>query len=107
MTARTPVTLCVVNYNGAEHLKRLFHALAHQAWLFAEVLLVDNASSDTSTAVTQSLCPQARIIRLPDNLGPGAARNAGFRQAANDLIIFQDNDILLGGEAASRKGFKG
>ena len=102
MTAHTAVTLCIVNHNGAEHLERLFRALSHQAWLFAEVLLIDNASSDSSLAVTQRLCPQARIIRLPENNGPGAARNAGFRQAANDLILFQDNDILLGVDTTKR-----
>lgn len=102
MTAQTPVTLCIVNYNGAEHLERLFHALSRQAWHFAEVLLIDNASSDTSLAVTQRLCPQARVIRLAENNGPGAARNAGFQQAANDLILFQDNDIFLGNDTTER-----
>ena len=102
MTAQTPVTLCIVNHNGAEHLKRLFRALLHQTWRFSEVLLIDNASSDSSLAVTQSLCPQARFIRLPDNRSPGAARNAGFRQATHDLILFQDNDILLGGDTTER-----
>lgn len=98
MTAHSPVTLCIVNYNGAEHLKRLFPELQDLATCFAEVLLVDNASSDSSLAVTQELFPQARLIRLPDNRGPGAARNVGFREAAHDLILFQDNDILLGAD---------
>ena len=102
MTAQTPVTLCIINYNGAEHLERLFDALPHQDWPFFEVLLIDNASSDKSLAVTQRLCPQARIVRLPENLGPGAARNEGFRQGACDLILFQDNDILLGTDATEQ-----
>jgi hypothetical protein len=30
-----PVTLCVINYNGAEHLRQAFAALEAQDWEFA------------------------------------------------------------------------
>ena len=93
--ATRPVTLCIINFNGAEHLRRAFAALDEQDWRFGEILVVDNASEDESLAVVNSLCPSARVIRLPDNRGPGAARNAGAEAARHDLILFQDNDIRL------------
>lgn len=96
MTATRPqVTLCIINFNGAAHLCRAFAALEAQDWEFAEVLIVDNASEDGSLAVVQERCPRARLVQLPQNLGPGAARNAGFAAAAHDLILFQDNDVRL------------
>jgi GT2 family glycosyltransferase len=95
MTAEPPVTLCIVNYNGAEHLRKSLQAVRTQDWLFAELLLIDDASEDSSVEVAAALCPEAKTIRLASNSGPGAARNAGFRSAANELILFQDNDICL------------
>lgn len=95
MKLRPPVTLCIINHNGAAHLRTALQAVRAQDWPFAELLLIDNASEDDSPAVAHTLCPDARLVRLVKNLGPGAARNAGFRSAAHDLILFQDNDICL------------
>jgi GT2 family glycosyltransferase len=90
-----PVTLCIINFNGARHLRQAFAALEAQDWEFAEILVVDNASVDESAAVVRELCPRARLIPLAENRGPGAARNAGFAAAKHDLILFQDNDVRL------------
>lgn len=96
-----PVTLCIINYNGAEHLRAALTALREQSWPFSEVLLVDNASQDHSIEVARALYSDVRILRLPSNLGPGAARNAGFSAARCDLILFQDNDVRLGVDTAA------
>lgn len=93
-------TLCIVNYNGADHLARTFAGVAAQSWPFAEILLVDNGSTDGSVAMAGALCPRTDIIRLERNLGPGAARNAGFAAARSDLILFLDNDVCLEADTA-------
>jgi GT2 family glycosyltransferase len=90
-----PVTLCIINFNGAAHLRQAFAALEAQDWEFAETLVVDNASVDESAAVVRESCPRARLVPLSENRGPGAARNAGFAAAKHDLILFQDNDVRL------------
>jgi GT2 family glycosyltransferase len=92
---RPPVSLCIINFNGAAHLRRAFGALQAQDWTFAEILVIDNASTDESAVVVRDLCPGAHFIRLTGNFGPGAARNAGFAAARHDLILFQDNDVRL------------
>lgn len=95
LTSTAPITLCIINYNGAQHLRRALAALREQPWTFEEVMLVDNASDDESIAVARALCPDLRVVQLARNEGPGAARNAGFAAASCDLILFQDNDIRL------------
>jgi len=95
MSVPRAVSLCIINHNGAEHLKEAFLAVQEQEWPFAEILLIDNASNDASLEIARTMCPEAELVCLPQNLGPGAARNAGFRMAKNDLILFQDNDIRL------------
>jgi GT2 family glycosyltransferase len=96
MTARpAPVTLCIINYNGAHYLGEALQAAASQPYRFAEILVVDNASTDGSAALIRERFPDVRLLVLPDNKGPGAARNAGIAAAANDVILFQDNDVRL------------
>lgn len=95
MTDAPSLTLCIVNYNGAAHLGPALQALDAQDWQFAEILLVDDASEDGSVEIARAISPGIRIIALPVNRGPAAARNAGFRDAANDLVLFQDNDVRL------------
>lgn len=92
------VTACIVNFNGEAHLPATFAALAAQPWRFDEILVVDDGSVDASLALVRDLCPQARIVELGTNRGPAAARNAGFAAAANDRILFIDNDVRLAGE---------
>jgi len=93
--APLPITLCIVNYNGAQYLIDALHAAMTQAGGFAEILLVDNASGDDSLRIVRTEFPQVRVLALADNKGPGAARNAGFTAASCDLILFQDNDVRL------------
>ena len=100
-TASPAVTWCVINHNGAEHLRIAFQALKEQNWEFAETLLVDNGSVDDSLRVASQF-PGLKVIQLQENHGPGAARNVGFAAAKHDLILFQDNDIRLGRDTTRR-----
>ncbi|HEV3178863.1 MAG TPA: glycosyltransferase [Steroidobacteraceae bacterium] len=93
MTAR-PVTLCLINFDGVQCLPQALDAAQAHAQ-FAEILVVDNASTDGSVALLQSRYPHVRIVQLDSNRGPAAARNAALVAARCDLILFQDNDVQL------------
>lgn len=95
MNHRPPLSVCVVNYNGEAYLPNTLEALVRQKDRFQEILLIDNASEDGSLAITEQSFPEVKIIRLPENNGPGAARNAAFKSATCDLILMLDNDIVL------------
>lgn len=90
-----PITLCIINHNGARYLIDALQAAMTQSEGFAEILLVDNASTDGGPEIARTHFPQVRVVALNDNKGPGAARNAGLRAASCDLILFQDNDVRL------------
>ena len=90
-----PVTLCIINYNGARYLCDALQSARSFSVGFSEILLIDNASTDGSLDLVRTRFPDVRIVCLSENKGPGAARNAGFAAAACDLILFQDNDVRL------------
>ena len=63
-----------------------------------EVVVVDDGSTD-SRELCDALCEfvdhRFRYHKLPTNMGPAAARNAGARLASGDLLGFLDGDDEL------------
>jgi glycosyltransferase involved in cell wall biosynthesis len=57
-----------------------------------EVLVVDDASTDESGAVAATM--GAKVLRLPFNGGPGAARDRGINAAMSTWCAFLDSDDL-------------
>lgn len=97
-----PITLCVINYNGEAVLRDTLRAALASAPPFAELLVLDNASTDGSRSVVEREFPSVRLVALPRNEGPGCARNVGFREALHDRVLFVDNDVLLDPDCATR-----
>lgn len=62
----------------------------------AEIIVVDDGSTDDTVAVVESLrLAEVRVIRQPRNLGYGAALRAGFQAARLPLVAFTDADGQL------------
>jgi glycosyltransferase involved in cell wall biosynthesis len=57
----------------------------------AEVLVVSDGIDDATEAVAQR--HGAELVRLDEPGGANVARNAGFRAASSDLIVFIDDDV--------------
>ena len=58
-----------------------------------EVIVVDDASSDgTAERLRESFGPRIHLLRLAEQRGPGAARNAGALLACGELVAFLDSD---------------
>ena len=83
--------VCVVlpAKNEAEGLRRTLPALA-QALPGAELIVVDDGSTDETAAVAASL--GARVLSSPYSMGNGAAIKRGARAASGEVIVFMDAD---------------
>jgi glycosyltransferase involved in cell wall biosynthesis len=90
-----PVSVSVVLpcYRNAATIGRALASLASQTAPPAEIIVVDDASDDDSAARARcSGVAGLRVKRLESNLGPGGARNAGWREASQPYIAFLDAD---------------
>ena len=88
------ISAVVVSFNSEKFLKRNFDSLFRQTVAFKRVIVVDNASSDGSSAV-MGMFPMLEKVELPVNIGYAAAANLGIRQAGSDLVLVANADIFL------------
>lgn len=77
--------------------KTLDSALGHLQTLGLpyEVIVVDNASTDTTVALVEAYAgqhPEVRLIRHPKNLGYANSNLTGFRNAKGDVVVVADSD---------------
>ncbi|WP_131785369.1 dolichyl-phosphate beta-glucosyltransferase [Protofrankia symbiont of Coriaria ruscifolia] len=93
-----PVSIVIPAFNEAhrlpESLPRLTSVLSRLAG--AEVIVVDDGSSDCTAEVAQQLLselPRSRVVRLPWNSGKGAAVRTGVAMARGASIVFMDADM--------------
>jgi len=89
------VSAIVVNWNGRDYLPACLDALLAQEPPPAEVLVVDNHSTDGSRELVAARYPTVRVIDTGRNAGPCHARNVGAEAAAHELCLFVDNDVVL------------
>lgn len=70
-----------------------------------EVLVVDDASADGTAALVRERAladPRIRLLQLPRNGGPSAARNAGLAAASGEWIALLDADDTISPERLER-----
>jgi len=88
---RSPkISAIVPCYNGARWLAEALESIKAQSLPVQEIIVVDDASTDTSTEIAQD--HGALVIRNPTNRGEGYSRNVGLRHASGDLIAWLDAD---------------
>ena len=69
--ARDPaVTVTVVNYNGAAFIDDCLDALDHLDGAVAEVIVIDNASTDDSVERIRRRGDRLRLVQMDSNEGP-------------------------------------
>ncbi len=76
-------------YNGADTIGFAIRSMLEQSWRNIEVIAVDDASTDDTVRVIQSLAARdqrLRLVRHETNAGVYAAQNTGFSAATGDLI---------------------
>ena len=98
------VSLVVVTYNSVDVITDFLTSLPSgcEGVTNYELIIVDNASTDTTLDVVAELAPEARVIRLEGNRGYAAGINAGVPICRGAAILVLNPDIRLGKGSVGR-----
>jgi GT2 family glycosyltransferase len=113
ITPRTPptaketpapdVSIIIISFNTCDLLREcLSSTIAECEGLVAEILVVDNASTDGSPAMVDAEFPDVLLIRSATNLGFGVANNAALAQARGRYFVLLNSDAFLSPGALAR-----
>lgn len=99
-------SLVITNHNKARFLSRAIRSCLNQVLLrqFVEVILIDDASTDESSAIYGEFEKDVRIIRFSENRGVAAASNAGLEAATGRYWMRVDADDFLSAQACAFMG---
>ena len=86
-------TVIVPMHNSRATVEAALASIESQTRPPARIIVVDDASSDDSVdVVKQCGIAHLEVVGLQTNVGPGAARNVGARQATTEWLAFLDAD---------------
>lgn len=94
-----PVSIVIVNHNAGALITQCVQTALEQA---QEVIVMDNASTDSSSANLKSCFSQNNHFSLmvsKQNLGFAAGCNKGMTVATQPYILFLNPDCILGNES--------
>lgn len=92
------ISIIVPIYNVEKYLRKCLESLIHQTLEEIEIILVDDASSDSSSMIMKEYRKKYNNIHcifLEENLCLGGARNAGIALAKGEYLLFVDSDDYI------------
>lgn len=102
---RPAVSVVIPHYNQGQLIERCVASVACQLGKEDEIIIIDDHSTPSLNIETGIWTPCVRVVALPENGGPGAARNIGVEQAKHDYIAFLDaDDVALPGRIIAQLG---
>ena len=88
------VSIIIPVYNCRRYLSSCLESVFKQTYQNIEILLIDDGSTDGSGELCDKYAARFEKVRVyhQNNLGPGAARNAGLDIMTGDYLTYIDSD---------------
>jgi GT2 family glycosyltransferase len=89
------VSVVIVNYNSGDYLVNCVGSVTNSKYPSKELIVVDNASGDSSVDKMLAAFPSVKVIHNRVNLGYAAAGNIGVASANGEFIVIMNPDTLV------------
>jgi GT2 family glycosyltransferase len=92
------LSICIITHSQPVLLPQCVAACISEigrSQLAAEIIIVDNASSDRYPERLAAVSPMIRIIRSEENLGFGTANNNAVRMSSGRHVLILNDDAIL------------
>lgn len=87
------LSIIIVNYNSTTHLNELIKSLKFINKIIAEIIIIDNNSSDFTNFKSDN--KKIHIIKNKQNLGFAKAVNQGIKKSTSQYIFLLNPDTLI------------
>lgn len=90
------VSIILVNYNTAKLLSACISSIIDKTNdINYEIIVVDNASVDSSVELIRAEFPSVKVIANSQNAGFGVANNIGVKNSIGEYLWFLNSDTIL------------
>lgn len=86
------ISVVILNWNGLKFLQQFFQSVVEHS-PHAEIVVVDNNSTDGSIVFLNTTYPNIRVIKNCTNLGFCGGYNVGLKQIKSDYYVLLNNDV--------------
>lgn len=90
------VSVLIVTFNSAKHITACLDSVKHQDYRPLEVILVDNASGDSTRDLISRSDLEHSVLLNEENRGFAAAQNQAIGQAKGEWLLCLNPDVVLG-----------
>lgn len=87
------VAIVILNWNGAEMMRRYLPTVLKNSRECATVYVADNASTDGSLEMLETQFPDCKLIKLDKNWGFADGYNKALKQIAAEYYLLLNSDI--------------
>ena len=91
------ISVVIPTFNKRKELIEAVRSILQQTYKVAEIIVVDNASTDDTLKYLNQLAAknkQIKIVKNKENTGVTGGRNKGIEYAKGDCILFFDHDMV-------------
>lgn len=100
--ASSIISIVIVTFNNERDIKNCLNSIYNQNDIQLEVVLIDNASKDTTVQIVQKEFPQVKLQLNKQNLGYAHANNQGINLCQGKYLLLLNPDTRLKPDALSQ-----
>ena len=89
------VCVAIVTCNSAHYIRRCLQAVLRQQGVALEIVMLDNASTDSTRGILQDFSGQIRVIASDRNLGFAEGQNRIIQATSTEWVLTLNPDVLL------------
>jgi GT2 family glycosyltransferase len=89
------ISIIILNWNGFNCIIECIESVEKINYKNVEIIVVDNASTDSSPEKIKELFPHVNLLRLDKNIGYAAGNNRGFSIAKGKYVATLNNDVVV------------
>ena len=85
----------ILNYNGEEHLKTFLPSVVENTPTAVEIIVADNASTDSSLSLLHESFPSVKILKLDHNYGFAGGYNRALKMVEAQFYVLLNSDVAV------------